>query len=318
MSASGEAPPSSRPRPCDDHKQSADPDSKPSRRSTSRKLRAAARRALVAAGRRPRARRDRRLRGRRSAAGRRYKATRPSIWASRTPPAATSRCRGCRRTRARSGRSRLARGRPARSRALQGQGRATFRSAISIEAGLGQPRQERAEPARLPVGAVGKEEGRLLRGEPAGKGRHLTGSRATRRRRSTASGRSCIAASRRRSSTSALRSIRDPNVSSTDKLSSRCSSTTRRATRPRRRSFCTRRPRVEEPTILTPASADRVTARSRRNSVVVAGLIGLVLGGLAALLWDRVARARPPGAARCRCSRGSASVSSCPPTTRRR
>lgn len=48
---------------------------------------------------------------------------------------------------------------------------------------------------------------------------------------------------------------------------------------------------VEAPTVLTPASAERVTARSRRNSVVVAGLIGLILGGLAALLWDPVAAA---------------------------
>jgi len=46
---------------------------------------------------------------------------------------------------------------------------------------------------------------------------------------------------------------------------------------------------VEQPAVVTPAAAERVTARSRRNSVVVAGLIGLVLGGLAALLWDRVA-----------------------------
>ena len=48
---------------------------------------------------------------------------------------------------------------------------------------------------------------------------------------------------------------------------------------------------VERPSLLTPASAARVTARSRRNSVVVAGLIGLILGGLAALLWDPVAAA---------------------------
>ena len=46
---------------------------------------------------------------------------------------------------------------------------------------------------------------------------------------------------------------------------------------------------IEEPHVLTPASAARITARSRRNSVVVGGLIGLVLGALAALLWDRVA-----------------------------
>jgi hypothetical protein len=48
---------------------------------------------------------------------------------------------------------------------------------------------------------------------------------------------------------------------------------------------------VEKPSVVTPASAARVTARSRRNSVVVAALIGLILGGLAALLWDRVAEA---------------------------
>ncbi|HVH51062.1 MAG TPA: hypothetical protein VM690_02875, partial [Gaiellaceae bacterium] len=48
---------------------------------------------------------------------------------------------------------------------------------------------------------------------------------------------------------------------------------------------------VEKPSIVTPASPARVTARSRRNSVVVAGLIGLILGGLAALLWDPVAKA---------------------------
>jgi capsular polysaccharide biosynthesis protein len=46
---------------------------------------------------------------------------------------------------------------------------------------------------------------------------------------------------------------------------------------------------VEEPQVLTAAAAQRVTARSRRNTVVVAALIGLVLGALVALLWDRVA-----------------------------
>jgi hypothetical protein len=36
-----------------------------------------------------------------------------------------------------------------------------------------------------------------------------------------------------------------------------------------------------------------VTARSRRNTVVVAALIGLILGALAALVWDgAVARLR--------------------------
>jgi uncharacterized protein involved in exopolysaccharide biosynthesis len=46
---------------------------------------------------------------------------------------------------------------------------------------------------------------------------------------------------------------------------------------------------VETPKLLTSATAEKVTARSRRNTVVVAALIGLVLGALVALLWDRVA-----------------------------
>jgi uncharacterized protein involved in exopolysaccharide biosynthesis len=46
---------------------------------------------------------------------------------------------------------------------------------------------------------------------------------------------------------------------------------------------------VEKPSVLTGAHAQRVTARSRRNSVVVAALIGLVLGAIVALMWDGVA-----------------------------
>ncbi len=51
---------------------------------------------------------------------------------------------------------------------------------------------------------------------------------------------------------------------------------------------------VEKPAVLTNAHASRVTARSRRNTVVVAAVIGLVLGALLALFWDRLApRLRP-------------------------
>jgi len=46
---------------------------------------------------------------------------------------------------------------------------------------------------------------------------------------------------------------------------------------------------VEKPSVLTGAHATRVTARSRRNSVVVAALIGLVVGAIVALMWDGVA-----------------------------
>src|SRR5438045_2447700 len=46
---------------------------------------------------------------------------------------------------------------------------------------------------------------------------------------------------------------------------------------------------VEAPKVLSPAAATRVTARSRRNTVVVSALIGLVLGVIAALMWDGIA-----------------------------
>jgi capsular polysaccharide biosynthesis protein len=49
---------------------------------------------------------------------------------------------------------------------------------------------------------------------------------------------------------------------------------------------------IERPQVLTAASAVKTTARSRRNSVVVAAFLGLVLGLLAALLWEPLLRAR--------------------------
>jgi hypothetical protein len=47
--------------------------------------------------------------------------------------------------------------------------------------------------------------------------------------------------------------------------------------------------KVESPYILTPAASNKITARSRRNTVVISALIGLILGALAALLWEPVA-----------------------------
>lgn len=47
---------------------------------------------------------------------------------------------------------------------------------------------------------------------------------------------------------------------------------------------------VESATIVQPPAAVKTTARSRRNSMLVAGLIGLILGGLAAIAWDPLAR----------------------------
>jgi uncharacterized protein involved in exopolysaccharide biosynthesis len=49
---------------------------------------------------------------------------------------------------------------------------------------------------------------------------------------------------------------------------------------------------VESPRVLTRASPVKTTARSRRNSIAVGGLIGLLLGTGAALLWEPVTRRR--------------------------
>ncbi len=46
---------------------------------------------------------------------------------------------------------------------------------------------------------------------------------------------------------------------------------------------------VELPSVLTRAAAVKTTARSRRNSVVVAAFIGLLIGLVAALAWEPVA-----------------------------
>jgi hypothetical protein len=47
---------------------------------------------------------------------------------------------------------------------------------------------------------------------------------------------------------------------------------------------------VEQSKLFTPARAVRTTAKSRRNSVLVGALIGLILGILAALLWEPASR----------------------------
>jgi hypothetical protein len=46
---------------------------------------------------------------------------------------------------------------------------------------------------------------------------------------------------------------------------------------------------VELPRVIDRGAATKTTARSTRNSVAVAGLIGLIIGLLAALFWDPIA-----------------------------
>jgi capsular polysaccharide biosynthesis protein len=47
---------------------------------------------------------------------------------------------------------------------------------------------------------------------------------------------------------------------------------------------------VESAKVIQQASATKTTARSRRNSVLVGALIGLILGTVAAIVWDAAAR----------------------------
>jgi hypothetical protein len=46
---------------------------------------------------------------------------------------------------------------------------------------------------------------------------------------------------------------------------------------------------VEAPRLVSAAAAQKITARSRRNTVVISALIGLIIGALVALLWEPVA-----------------------------
>jgi hypothetical protein len=47
--------------------------------------------------------------------------------------------------------------------------------------------------------------------------------------------------------------------------------------------------KVESPYVFANAASNKITARSRRNTVLIGALIGLILGALAALLWEPVA-----------------------------
>ena len=51
---------------------------------------------------------------------------------------------------------------------------------------------------------------------------------------------------------------------------------------------------IERPKVLTRAAAVKTTARSRRNSVVVAAFLGFVLGLIAALVWEPLMRRSRP------------------------
>jgi uncharacterized protein involved in exopolysaccharide biosynthesis len=83
--------------------------------------------------------------------------------------------------------------------------------------------------------------------------------------------------------------LKSASVSSTDKLVLQTRLNTDQQNKLDISQLVVQATRVEKPSVLTGAHATRVTARSRRNSVVVAALIGLVVGAIVALMWDGLA-----------------------------
>jgi capsular polysaccharide biosynthesis protein len=82
--------------------------------------------------------------------------------------------------------------------------------------------------------------------------------------------------------------LSNPDVSVTNKLLLQLSLKTNQQDLVSASQFLQQAKQIERPAILTGATANKITARSRRNTVVIGALIGLILGAIAALLWDTV------------------------------
>jgi capsular polysaccharide biosynthesis protein len=82
--------------------------------------------------------------------------------------------------------------------------------------------------------------------------------------------------------------IANPGIASTDKLILETLLRSDQQDKIAATSLLLQAEQVEAPRIASGAAAQRITARSRRNTVVISALIGLILGALAALLWDSV------------------------------
>lgn len=92
----------------------------------------------------------------------------------------------------------------------------------------------------------------------------------------------------RKAITAIQQATSDPSVATTDKLIVGTTLRSYQVDESTALQLLTTARTVESPSIVTGAAAQKVTARSRRNTVVIAAVIGLILGALAALLWDRV------------------------------
>jgi capsular polysaccharide biosynthesis protein len=83
-----------------------------------------------------------------------------------------------------------------------------------------------------------------------------------------------------------------PGLSSTDKLLLQLRLQAVQADRTQTAQSLSLATNIEAPQIVTRAAAEKTSARNHRNSTAVGGLIGLILGGIAALLWEPLTRAR--------------------------
>ena len=83
-----------------------------------------------------------------------------------------------------------------------------------------------------------------------------------------------------------------PGLSSTDKLLLQLRLQAVQADRSQTAQSLSLATHIEAPQVVTHAAAEKTSARNHRNSTAVGALIGLILGGIAALLWEPLTRAR--------------------------
>jgi hypothetical protein len=82
--------------------------------------------------------------------------------------------------------------------------------------------------------------------------------------------------------------IANPGISDTDKLILQTQLRSDQLDKTTNSQLLLLAKQVESPKVLLNAASHKITARSRRNTVVIGALIGLILGAIAALLWDTV------------------------------
>ena len=88
--------------------------------------------------------------------------------------------------------------------------------------------------------------------------------------------------------------IANPNISDTDKLILQTTLRSDQLDKTTNSQLLLLAKNVESPKVLANAASNKITARSRRNTVLISALIGLILGAIAALLWEPVsARVTP-------------------------